>query len=385
MKINNLTYHEHMGKPGEWILEHLHLGDTNLIVGRNSAGKSRTLNVISCLAHILSGRRTIPRAGNWSLCLSSEEEKTQYVMELEQGSIKREFLKIQDEVLLERGADGSGQIKSVQFNDMMKFKIPTDISALRSKRDEVQHPFTENLMEWAENLRIYRFALDLNPKKVSLFDASSDFIADPNNASGVVELFADGFSKHGVDFLSAIKSDMNELDYSIEDIEISELPDIKITSDFPGIPGSVSGLAVKESDRLEHTYQNEMSQGMFRALGIIIHAHYASFESEPSCILVDDIGEGLDFERSTKLINILTRISKSQKIQLVMTTNDKFVMNEVPLEHWTILERKGGKCKAVNALNNPEVFEDFKFTGLNNFSFFSKQFWNVSSEEELVQ
>lgn len=40
---------------------------------------------------------------------------------------------------------------------------------------------------------------------------------------------------------------------------------------------------------------------MYRALAVIIHLNYLLLAKKTSCILIDDIGEGLDFERSTAL------------------------------------------------------------------------------------
>ena len=57
-----------------------------------------------------------------------------------------------------------------------------------------------------------------------------------------------------------------------------------------------------------------------------------------------------------------------------MATNDRFVMNNVPLECWTVLQREGQKCAVYNYNNSKDFFEEFKFTGLNNFDFFATDF-----------
>jgi AAA15 family ATPase/GTPase len=108
---------------------------------------------------------------------------------------------------------------------------------------------------------------------------------------------------------------------------------------------------------------------MFRALSILICVDYAVLASRPSCILIDDIGEGLDFDRSCSLIRVLVDRAKSSEIQLVMTTNDRFVMNTVPLENWSVIQRRGGDCNVRNYRNAQKEFDEFKFTGLNNFDF----------------
>ena len=128
-----------------------------------------------------------------------------------------------------------------------------------------------------------------------------------------------------------------------------------------------------------------MSQGMFRALSLIIQVNYSLLASKPSCILIDDIGEGLDFERSSAMIQLLIDKASSGLVQLVMTTNDQFIMNGVPLEYWLVIERQPGLAKLHNIHNSKQVFEDFKFTGLNNFDFFSTQFYAEGfGSQELV-
>ena len=87
--------------------------------------------------------------------------------------------------------------------------------------------------------------------------------------------------------------------------------------------------------------------------------------------MIDDIGEGLDYHRSTELIQILVDKAKLSHVQLLMTTNDRFVMNNVPLEFWQVIRRDKGEVYFYNTNNSPEQFKQFDFYGLNNFEFFA--------------
>ena len=98
--------------------------------------------------------------------------------------------------------------------------------------------------------------------------------------------------------------------------------------------------------------------------------------------MIDDIGEGLDFERSWRLIDLLRRKAEDTSIQLVLLTNDRFVMNHVPLDEWSVLQRQGGHVRVRNCENSRDVFEEFKFTGLSNFSFLEMDFVSGSPVEE---
>ena len=58
-----------------------------------------------------------------------------------------------------------------------------------------------------------------------------------------------------------------------------------------------------------------------------------------------------------------------------MSTNDSFIMNAVDIEHWAVIVREGNKISLFNYENSREIFEEFKFTGLNNFDFYASEFF----------
>jgi hypothetical protein len=51
-----------------------------------------------------------------------------------------------------------------------------------------------------------------------------------------------------------------------------------------------------------------------------------------------------------------------------------FLMDVVDLKYWNVLRRNGQVVTAINAKNHPNLFEDFKFTGLSNFDFFASDY-----------
>src|SRR5262249_1114517 len=152
--------------------------------------------------------------------------------------------------------------------------------------------------------------------------------------------------------------DLAAVGYDIDRIGVAAPISMRILSG----PGELVGLFVKEKALRSVTDQNSMSQGMFRVLSLIIHVNYCQFSGKATCIRVDYIGEGLDFDRSCRLIDLLREKSINAGIQLVLTTNDRFVMNLVPLEEWSVLQRVGSVIKVRNYENSTKVFEEFKFT-----------------------
>ena len=124
-----------------------------------------------------------------------------------------------------------------------------------------------------------------------------------------------------------------------------------------------------------------MSQGMYRVLALLVNINYLLLKKASTCVIIDDIGEGLDFERSCKLISLLRQKAQDSNVQIIMSTNDRFVMNEVPLTEWTVLHRVGSVVHVSNYHNSKEKFDEFKFTGLSNFSFFEMDYLADQGED----
>jgi AAA15 family ATPase/GTPase len=61
MYLRKLTFRENEGKKIEWLIDDVHLGKINLIVGQNSSGKTRTLNAVSEMVDLLKGGVNIPK------------------------------------------------------------------------------------------------------------------------------------------------------------------------------------------------------------------------------------------------------------------------------------------------------------------------------------
>ena len=164
---------------------------------------------------------------------------------------------------------------------------------------------------------------------------------------------------------------MKKIDYLLDGIGVRSQNAFSIAH-----PSSadVFGFFVKEHDLDGETEQLFISQGMFRALSVLIQINFALCADRQSCVLIDDIGEGLDFERSSALIEVLMNKAADSPMQLIMATNDRFIMNKVPLENWTVLYREKSNVWVYDYRNSKQIFEKFKFTGLSNFDFFSTDY-----------
>ncbi len=381
MFIESFTYQQHENQPEYWSVDEFSLGKINLIVGKNATGKTRTLNVLGGLAKLLSGeRKELFTSGDWNLIFDEDGKKINYSLKIANYEVISESLKIDDKVLLDRGIEGLGKIKAVELDQMIKFQTPVNEIAAFSRRDSIQHPFFDQLYQWASNLHHYQFGTQMGKDMLAVFTNDKNAKINPRNEAAVVALFRKAVNEFGDAFKGNIIAEMEKINYHLSDIGVAPVEGIKVH----GMPLSQTpeGLYIFEKDVAGKTFQHEISQGMFRVLSLLIHLEYCEMSNRPSIILIDDIGEGLDFERSKSLIEQLVARAEKAPTQLIMSTNDRFVMNGVPLKYWCIIKRKGSVSKIYNYKNSKETFDEFKFTGLSNFDFLSTEFYASGTDEK---
>jgi AAA15 family ATPase/GTPase len=378
MKLQKFSYKEYETSPRYWELKEFQLNNINLIVGNNTSGKSRTLNVINGLARLLLSPKIQFNSGTYKGCFEEKDNQISYGVEFSNGNIIEEYMYQNKTPLFKRDKNGIGEILNVDIKQKMKFKIPIN-ELVAYRRDDIQFPYLNSLYHWASNTRHFRFSREQDKQTLGLIDSNKTPTESFNlkESNQAIEVFRVAKGKYRDLYVKMLIGDFNKIGYDVSDIDVGIMHSIKV--DAP-MGNKVIGLRVNENDREGITDQNEMSDGMFRALSILIHYNYYILEKKNLTILIDDIGEGLDFERSSKLIQLLTEKSNNNNIQLIMSTNDKFVMNHTSLDYWQAISRKGGVVQMFNKFNSSKEFEDFRFTGLNNFDFFSTEFFKTGLE-----
>lgn len=381
MRLNALKYTEFEGTPQEWRIEGLSLSQANLVVGKNASGKTRTLNVIRSLARHLAGIDPPRLSGNYDVEFILDDEILRYQLKYEEGQVIEEQFSIGGVVKLERGSGGEGKIWAEEIGKEIRFQTPTTELAAVARRDSIQHKFLDPLHSWGSSLRHYFFGASLGKDHLTILvqmEKINGVKVDELNPNAVVILYRQATNEFADEFNQMLIRDMKQLDYEIEEVGIKAPVSIRVSV----TPGELIGLYVKEKDLPGITDQHSMSQGMFRALSLLIQVNYSQMTGKSTCILIDDIGEGLDFDRSCRLIDLLREKAKASNTQIILSTNDRFVMNRVPLEEWSVIQREGSHVRVLNYDNSKELFEEFKFTGMSNFSFLEMDFANNSSQTE---
>ncbi len=375
MYLEKIIYSENQNKPNAWSFDVFELEPIVLVLGKNASGKTRTLNVIWNLAELVSGAIKFTYiSGRYNAFFAHGNSKYEYLLEYENSEIVNEYLLVDGEKKLTRDDRGTCIVFAEEHKDNMKYKVNSNQLAVLAKRDELQHPALDTVCKWGEQTRMYKFGTKLGRETAGAF-LEGGIRINERDPEAVVGLFKRGHKKFKKKFINAICKDMRSLGYNVEDVFLSPF----LTT--PNISVPLMMITVKESDLKGDVQQAQISQGMFRALSLLIGMNYILMAGSASLLLIDDIGEGLDYDRSVRLIELVQKKTKKNSLHIVMSTNDRFVMNCVTIESWAVISRTGSSCRFINYKNSKEQFDEFKYMGLSNFDFFRDELYlgeNVS-------
>lgn len=345
MKLINFWYSE-----GSWTLDPIALSQSNLLVGENSAGKSRTLEALKACADFIAQNGLAHTPFNMigdidcEMTFCDGDKTIKYAFRFSQSIVQSESFSviISDNETQVVARDGETCIVKG-----MKLNPPTNKLILHVRRDKDAYPEFEEIIQWAENTQILSFA-KLKEDAMHSMRSKSQGIAD------YVSKLSQQQKKNVIDNAA-------RLNYKINNFNSVE------------IDGGAKIILFEEEGVGQLPFFS-MSSGMFRTLYVLILLEYLANDTTPSMLLIDDLSEGLDYGRSIELGKLLFDYCSRHNIDLLVSSNDNFLMDVVPIDKWIILNREGTSVHNMSQQTHPELFEDFSFTGLNNFSLFSSDF-----------
>jgi predicted ATPase len=356
MILTKISYFENKGEANYWEIKDVNLVKQNILVGLNATGKTRLLNLITNLAKIFSKKVRVN--GNWELEFQkngNSKDIFRYELRINNLIIDCERIFENEILILEREKD-KGKIYSKVTNSFEDYSPPQDELTLNIRRDIKHYPFLEDINNWAKSLIGYTFSGVLS-SMVHIQTGPGEFW---KNLNAVPYLLQDVVKDESL--VQKIVEDLLYIGYPIEKVGS------RTETIVPNL-GNIVFVSVKEKDLSCNTEQNQMSQGMFRALSLVVIMEQILKDKSITTILIDDLGEGLDFDRSSNLTKLLFNKTKDTDIQLIVTSNDRFLINSVELNCINYLKRQGHLVESINYTNSKDLFEKFSLTGLNNFDF----------------
>jgi AAA15 family ATPase/GTPase len=361
MQLTKISYIDASG----WDLQDLELSNLNLIVGKNGTGKSRTLAAIETFVHILResyylGQHTKEDSSNIVIeieFLNKASQKVEYTIVREKKEDNTwkiiEILDIDSKSIIvttsgnnDNEYNNRATLKNYLTNEFDEINAPSNKLLIHTQSDPQKYPYLDELAKWAETYKTFKFGdLGVGDNIAIMAKTAPDYYAQINEAGQ-----------------ESILTTMQSIGYSLSEIKLHI-----VTNKF-------KLLLVKENNISEPILYTELSQGMFRALSTIIYIENLIDRNESGLLLIDDFCEGLDYERATKLGKYVFERCENSQIQLVVTSNDSFLMDTVDLKYWNVLQREGSIVTTTNIKNSPDLFRKFMFSGLSNFDLFSSDF-----------
>lgn len=346
MKLSSFSY-----KSNGWELTEMNaIQTTNLLVGKNASGKTRTIRALQNVTNFMQMKPVAFDIAEFRTRMVFEDVqngdwKMVYAFEIAKGRVVSEQLIVNGKTLIKRTAE-----KTVFVNDSIN--PPAEKLVVQVRRDRAAYPEVEKLMNWAEGV-IAISCSNINPFTMIL--GSTTNLVNPLPFSTIVE----ALTKEGKN--NVLKT-AKRLGYDVMD-----LTTIKSNRELKCV-------AVNEKYIKNSIMDFQLSSGMMRVLYILCFLEYMKHEDKHSLLLIDDLGEGLDYNRATLLGKMVFEACENEQLQLMASSNDSFLMDVVDISKWQILRRKNSKLKALNQTNTPELFSTFRMTGLSNFDLFASDF-----------
>lgn len=340
MKLTNFTYNS-----WDWHLENLELDTVNLIVGKNAVGKSKAIAALNeVILLLLQKLANNPFNVNCKLTFTEKEEKIEYEFNVSDKIIKEEYLTVDGKELLNR-QETQANLHNEDINP------PENKLVLHVRRDIKQYPYIEKIMQWAENSHGVLF------NELDYSGDSSVYSYLMVQAESLYNMTSALTTSSLKKVIKAVKG----MGYPIKNIRIQD-------------PAKLKAVEFLEEGVDHYLWYFDLSKGMYRTIYLLIFVEYLATLKTPKMLVIDDLCEGLDYDRATKLGKFLFDFCLKKDIQLVASSNDSFLMDVVDIQYWNVLQRNGEVVTAINKHNNPQLFENFSYTGLSNFDFFSSDY-----------
>ena len=336
-------------KTPNWEISRLtNLGAANLLVGQNASGKSRTIHALESTAHFMRAVKSLHAESDFSVEITfltedSTPSKLEYSFSVKNEKITKELLKKDNHTILRRS--GATAILEGDPVNPPENKLITQV-----RRDKKLYPEIERLMEWAEGVTAISFS-DINPFTNAL---GPSLQINPKLFSDLVSEFTSSEKKM---FLKEAR----EIGYSVSDIRCSAFRDYKF-------------VEIKENYIKSPVAEFNLSNGMIRVLYVLAYLIKMKNRTTTSLLLIDDLGEGLDYKKVVKLGEKVFLLCQTSGVQIIATSNDSHLMDIVDISKWQILNCNRSTVTSLNASTHPDLFNAFRLTGLSNYDFFSSDF-----------
>ncbi len=346
MKIKKVAFWDNLR---EWRFEPIYFSNLALLVGVSGVGKTQILKGILNLQRIANGASLNGLA--WDVTFSTindveyrwqgefETKKNLPIIlneedETNECRIVREYLFRDENIIIERTPNEiifKGKItpKLSPFQSVVEIlNQEEDISPVQQCFDRII--YSDNSTSFNE---IYR-----SPLRVTSRYFNNDLGLKTVQRSGMsIMLKLALIARHYPSVFNRIKFQFKAIFSQVEDLKIEELED-KNNSSCCYLP-----IQMKEKNVNNWIFQDNISSGMLKTLVYISELYLLP---EGRVILIDEV----EYSLGINCMDVVTMwMVENSNIQFILTSHHPYIINNIGMEHWKIVTRKGGVVTAIDA------------------------------------
>jgi predicted ATPase len=346
MKIKKVAFWDNLR---EWRFEPICFSNLALLVGVSGVGKTQVLQRIVSLQEIANGDSL--NGFEWDitfLTLNNVEYRWQGEFETKKNleiitnkedeinkfRIVREHLLKDEKVIIER-TPNKILFQGKQTPKLSPFQSVVEILNQEEEISPVRQAF--NKITYSDNSSslngIYRMP-EIEMSKILQENIELNSIQE-SKMSINIKLFL--ISHNNPDIFDKIKQKFIATFPQVEDVKIEPVR-YKNDPSHPLFP-----IQIKEKGVKDWIFQFNISSGMLKTL---VHISELYLSPEGTVILIDEFENSLGIN----CIDVVTDlIMENRNIQFILTSHHPYIINNIGMEHWKIVTRKGGVVTVIDA------------------------------------
>ncbi len=347
MKIQEITYHD---RELDWGFAPIHFSNLTLLVGVSGVGKTQILKSIIALQKIANGGSLNGIEWDISFLTKNDAEyrwtgkfETQKMplsiiqdeeeSEKDKFRIINEYLSLNNKNIVERNNN------KIVFHgqDLPKLSPFQSVVDILSEEEDIA-PVVDgfNKIIYSDQSR----SVDA-PYRIDIIDTSKKYSSlekiKESNLPTQIKLAL--ISNHIPELFKKIKDSFIEIFTQVEDLKIEPYE----SEDLPSFLAKYPFVQIKERGVNNWINQNQLSSGMFRTL---LHISDIYLSADGTVILIDEFENSL----GVNCIDIVTELLfENKNIQFIITSHHPYIINNIGMEHWKIVTRRGGVVTAKDA------------------------------------
>ncbi|WP_445249238.1 AAA family ATPase [Microcoleus sp. OTE_8_concoct_300] len=333
----------------DWCFEPIYFSDLALLVGVSGVGKTQILNCIWNLQGIANGDSLNGLA--WDVTFSTvknveyrwqgefETKKIPGIIPNKEDEINK-FRIVKEDLFRE----GKSIIKRTSNEIIFKGETTPKLSPFQSvvgilNQEEDISPVQDgfNKIIYSDNSRSLNGILGIRLNVLSLLSNNNFDLENVQASDMPILLKLALIARHLPKLFEKIKFKFIDIFPHVENVQIEAVEDNENPS-FTRFP-----IQIKEKGVKDWIFQNNISSGMLKTL---IHISELYLSPEGTVILIDEFENSLGIN----CIDVVTDlIMENRNIQFILTSHHPYIINNIGMEYWKIVTRKGGVVTVTDA------------------------------------